>query len=273
MVFKRLCLFGLALCAFARAFEYPSSVIDMANRPNQQMMMSMPAGPVSHDFRAELFDGSVIRFRSVIYEDSLKGEYVRLDDETFFSSSKKDSEKRFTTDFKSLKAYSLGFPITAAPNADVGDAQQKMDTTWYESIVHDSKWLFKKFEGKLSLYTSDPMGNDYTYMKFDDGPMEPFVDTVFRAKIGKNPESIRLLDNRAIGKGASIGLVIVGGLVALLGVVSSDQEVPNPSGGPSKHEFEPSPAIYIGLGMVATSWIPWVIVKDNFAKAVYKYNF
>ena len=96
-------------------------------------------------------------------------------------------------------------------------------------------------------------------MSFNDNSLVNYDEDAIRLKLSENKESESLLQAKTNWTTVSILLAVTGVVVAVAGIQNSDTDV--------------SPLIFVGGGIILSSWIPYLIVKDNYTKAIIRYNF
>lgn len=228
-----------------------------------QQMYIPPAerdsGPIPSTYRYRFLgydkDGVVRSAISPLYRMDSGETFIRLDDGK--KVDREYQERRFPRDFDSLFAIRID--------------ERTGDTVRLRAAVASRAWVFPKVEGKMSLYTREPGGDEVTHMKFNADTAEKYDLEKFSKILGTDPHARNLLQIRNAGKLSTVLMLIGGAGLALVGFLNSDVEVQDGMGNKS-HEFRPGARVPIGLGMVVFSWIPYVAVKGNFMKAVNVFN-
>lgn len=246
------------LASYAYSTRIPPQAIEMANRPawkpqyygNQERTFA---------FEGMLKQGGAIRFRSALYEDSA-GEYVLPDTSTaFFHRGPADTLRRRPADFDSL----IGLEIRATRDG--------RDTSRHPALSHDGHWLFPAIAGKISLYARSPGERDYAYMELPGRGIQKYGDSALVAELDTRRESSAILRKQRICKAGSILMFVGGGIMLAGGLLSSDEETTDETGH-ARHEFNASPLIGAGLGVMAAAIVPFAMSHGQLEKAIRAYN-
>jgi hypothetical protein len=268
---KILPILTILLCG--QAGSAPQFAVDMANRAPVFIPAPTDYGDHEFDFVGYLKTGAKITFRSPIFREDSVTEFVLTSERTRSRSSGLDTAKKYPGDFDSLYAIVIKTVYNGVGNGyseTLGN--YRMDTARYAAMRCGKEWIFNSISGKISLYTAEPAVERYSRMKFGEDSIRYYDEEALRKKLYGNEGSARLLHYKTLGNGIGI-MMLIGGLgTAFVGFQNSDKVVSDGQGG-LKHEFVASPAIWAGLGITAGAAIPYLLVKDNFAKAVYTYNF
>ncbi len=245
-------------------FAQPQAVFDHIQQQsmNNTLAMAGNSNRATYHFDGFLKNGENIKFTSAIYSDSdgyYSGgkAYVRLDDDKFFESSKEAAQIKYVGDFDSLFVIILGVHY---------------DSTRYLAISHKGQWIFQKINGRISLFTSEPGTENYSFMKLPDQDLVVYNDTLLLKTLRANPESKKLLDARTMGITSSILLVISGIVVTFIGISNSENTESRDANGMISRESSTSPLIGIGIGTMLASWIPYLFVKNNTYEAIEAFN-
>jgi len=146
------------------------------------------------------------------------------------------------------------------------------DSVYHAATPYRDQWIFNKLKGRISLYQSLPFNGPYTYMQIQPDSLVKYDKQAIDGKLYAKPDTRFLVESYQVGKTVSLMMLLFGGLLGGIGILSSDQTVTDEFGR-TKHEFDPSPLLGVGAGLILTSWIPYVIVKDKYSEAILKYNF
>jgi hypothetical protein len=237
----------------------PPQVREMANPPVWRTNVYYGTPEKRFSFEGFPGNGASIRFTSPIYEDSA-GEYLLPD--TAGSPSlfgKAHLERRRPADFDSL----IGLELKRTKDGT--------DTVRHPAVVHDGHWLFPAVSGKISVYSRGPGDRGYSYMQLPGRDIEKYRDSVLVMELRTNKASSEFLQKENIGRAGSLLMFIGGGILLAGGLLSSDQETTD-AYGHTEHEFNASPLIWAGLGVMVGSAIPYSMIDGQLEKAIRAYN-
>jgi hypothetical protein len=190
--------------------------------------------------------GDSLEFRSAFYTKGAVS-FVHLDGDRFFF--KEDSLIRYPEDFDSLRA-------------------QAENGTWLTARVVDSQWVFERYPGRAAIYSSEPLGGDWTHMDTGAG-LVPFSEKALRRKLKEHPEAARALRVEKIADAVNWGMFIGGLGLAVTGLAVSQERV-DENGEVTGFEF--SPLAPIGVAIAVAGWIPRLIAEPQFINAIKAYN-
>ncbi len=236
----------------------PRATVEFANQPHYNFQV--PPTDAKYQFKGYLKDEGLVYFESSLTTEGAENEpkqYVSLKD--IYGGTDKAPPKRYPQDFDSLFV------------CEHHNGYQIQDSTWIPALPYHNRWIFPKITGKVSLYQGVPFSDEFAYMRFAPDTLTKFDQIAFEKRLFVNPESKSLMQSFTLGKSGSIMMLVLGGVLGAVGVLNSDQTVTDEFG-QTKHEFNASPLIGVGAGLILTSWIPYVVVKDNYTAAIVKFN-
>ncbi|GEM_PF-3757382 len=209
----------------------------------------------SYQFQGYLKDGGELRFRSAIFREHDAASFVRLDDSVFLG--RKDSAKRFTADFDSL------FGLTYVDD--------KQGTVKYKAEVFKRDWIFENIPGKITIYSGGPQSGGLDYMRIGGGEVREFDKKTLEVELYKNDLARGYLVRQKIGYGLNAALV-VSGLVEILIGLSEGGKTKKDAFGNEEADASTSPYLTIGIASLIGSWIPYLVVADNFTQSISAYD-
>jgi hypothetical protein len=237
----------------------PPEVRDMAYPPAWRQAQFYGKAETRYAFEGYLKNGGPIRFRSALYEDSA-GEYLLMDTAgSFFRIGDADTVRHRPADFDSL----VGLEIKGSRDG--------YDTLRHTALVHEGHWMFPVITGKISLYANGPGDGAYAYMDLPGRGIGKYQDSLLFRELRTKKKPAGILETQRLCMTASILLFFGGGALLAAGILSSDQEKTD-ANGHTEHEFNPSPMIGAGVGMMAGAIIPFAMTRGRLEKAVRAYN-
>lgn len=266
----------LSIYYLGNGFHYPQQVIDMANRPHMNGMY-VSSVKRRYQFIGYLKNTGVkVLFTSCLYEDTLKREFVLINERSKLGSPvQQDTSPKYTGDFDSLFTYAVNYsrPTTYnEPTLNIQAGPEKVDTSWDTAVANDNRWVFKRINGKISIFSDKPFSSSYSYMKIEGDTIKRYSYDSIKLALCKNMDCEKKLMYRDIGIKSSTALLLSGLGLAIVGFTqSSVTEKRDNHGNITRTEYD-SPLFFVGVGLLAVSWIPYVLVKNNFVKAVYSFN-